>query len=85
MALGNVIEESEGNGDTYDRLKFNAKEGKYFYSYYDRENSCKEEKEFTDNFRAVVDFDDIDVGWADFTGSEPVSYTHLTLPTKRIV
>ena len=54
MALG-VIEESEGNGDTYDRLKFNAKEGKYFHSYYDRENSSKEEEEFTDNFRAIVD------------------------------
>ena len=49
MALG-VIDESEGNGDTYDRLKFNAKEGKYFHSYYDRDNSSKEEEEFTDNY-----------------------------------
>ena len=81
MALGNVIEEGEGNGDTFDRLKFNAKEGKYFHSYYDRENSSKEEEEFTDNFRAIVDFDDIDGGWADFSGSEPSVIT-VKLPNQ---
>ena len=45
MALGLTTESSSTN-KIYDRLGYNAKDGVYTHSYYDRENEIRENEEY---------------------------------------
>lgn len=72
MAMGLIKEnESNGNNEIYDRLNFNAKDGKFTHHHYDRDNECSVADPYKDEFKIVIDFNELKVGWADWTQSPP--------------
>jgi|TARA_B100000131_G_scaffold291472_1_gene305092 hypothetical protein len=70
MALGLTTESSSTN-QIYDRLGYNAKDGVYTHSYYDRENEVRESEEYKKDFKVLLDFESMEVGWANFSESPP--------------
>lgn len=74
MALG-FSENTGGGSDRLDYLKYNARAGRLYRV--DRENDgsgwVTSETEITNNFTAVADIENIEVGWMHFpTGAAPV-------------
>ena len=69
MALGLTTESSSTN-KIYDRLGYNAKDGVYTHSYYDRENEIRENEEYKKDFKVLLDFESMEVGWANFQESQ---------------
>jgi hypothetical protein len=70
MALG-LSTEGNGSGQIYDRLQYNAKDGEYTHSFYDRENEVREAEPYIKDFKVIVDFESLKVGWANFSESPP--------------
>ncbi|OUW99549.1 MAG: hypothetical protein CBD88_00475 [Flavobacteriales bacterium TMED228] len=71
MALGLTTSDGSSTNKIYDRLGYNAKDGVYTHSYYDRENEIRENEEYKKDFKVLVDFEAMEVGWADFNESPP--------------
>jgi hypothetical protein len=72
MAMG-LIKEDNDNAprEIYDRLNFNAKEGKFTHHHYDRENEVAVADDYKNEFKIIIDFNELKVGWADWTQSPP--------------
>jgi len=71
-------EENNNNGEVWDRLNFNAKEGKYSSIIYNKETEEKETKDRVSDFKAYVDFKKtLRVGWSNFSVNPPSVVTTL--------
>jgi hypothetical protein len=69
MALG-LNFSSEGGGNYLGIVKFNAKAGRMFRR--DRENGESIDTDITRTFKAIIDVENIEMGWMDFdTGGAP--------------
>jgi len=71
MALGLTTNDGSSTNKIYDRLGYNAKDGVYTHSYYDRENEIRENEEYKKDFKVLFDFESMEVGWADFQETPP--------------
>jgi len=70
MALGLNLNSSNGGKDFLPIVKFDARSGRMFRR--DRINGENEEVDITKTFKAVVDFENLEVGYINFnTGSAP--------------
>ena len=77
MSFGLPEEQQSNNGEVWDRLNFNAKEGRYTSVIYNKETEERETKDRVADFKAYVDFKTLHVGWADFSVSPPSVVTTL--------
>lgn len=68
---------NNNNGEVWDRLNFNAKEGKYTSVIYNKEKEEKETEDRPSDFKCYVDFATLHSGWADFSKPTPSIVTTL--------
>jgi len=69
MALGFNYSDNAG-GDFLPFVKYDARSGRIFRR--DREDGASNDVDITRNFKAVMDLENVEVGWIDFnTGSAP--------------
>ena len=73
MALGVNYESSVGGGDFLPVVKYNAKAGRW--SRVDRENGVSEEIDITRSFKAVFDFENIEVGHISFVAGQAPDFS----------
>lgn len=80
MALGINYEPASNGGDFLGFIKFNAKAGRI--TRRDRENGENTDVDITRNFKAVMDIENIEIGWIDFdTGGAPsMALAHWSQP-----
>jgi len=70
MALGFDFGSSGGSGNFLPIAKYDARAGRFFRV--DREDGITAQHDITRNFKAVFDFENMEVGWISFTaGSAP--------------
>ena len=70
MALGFNLESNSGGGNFLPICKFDARSGRMFRR--DRDNGENVDVDITKTFKAVIDFENLEVGFINFnTGGAP--------------
>lgn len=79
--FGFSTEPSSGGGDFLPILKFDSRSGRLFRidRVSDGTNFSNESVEITSDFKAVADFENMEVGWANFTPGSPPNFALVPL------
>lgn len=64
MAFGGFFDDVKSGGDFYPYVKYDAKSGRI--SRADKVNGEKSEVDITKNFKAIFDFENVEIGWSIF-------------------
>lgn len=77
MALGLNIGSGTGGGDFLPIVKYDARAGRIFRV--DREDGVSIQHDITRNFKAVFDFENVEVGWISFAAGSAPDFQMVTL------